>query len=244
MTCSYSTSFSKSPKISDDTSVDLLDSFDVEILQVINEAREEKKSDYISLISTLSDTIEVEDLFKRLGKLRALNLIRATQVRVSLLPRGMDYANTPQRAPSGSIPSKYSSRLARARIDLEDGNLNGVTDTVHVLFEDLLRDTLRQKFGDSLEKEWKHLQDQKKVAPDFGRASLGALLRSCAELGVITRDSVYYMWISSFLALRNPQKHSTEPAESDELPETQKPSLSTAKTSLGIAEIFLRHWFG
>ena len=242
-TLEKSNSFLQSPKITEPTSEELLDSFDVEVLQRIDEARDEKRTDYINLMADLSDIIEPPELFNRLGKLRALSLVRTTPARVSLLPRGMDVLQAPATSHLSRVPTKYSTLLARARIDMENGNFNGVTDDVHVLFEEVLRDALQKELGRSMDIEWKKLQAAKVVTPDLNRAGLGHLLRAASRLGVIDPGSAYYMWLSSFLAVRNPQKHALgeDPGDGEGVVSGET-SAEVAKTSLEIAEIFLRHW--
>lgn len=224
--------FTKDPKIEGVTSEDLLDSFDKEILENIDELREEK-GDYLALISALSDLMDPQELFLRLGKLRALNLVRARPSRISLTPSGLEALSSPTTRVA-KVPQKYSYRLAKARIDFDDGNFSGVSDDINILFEDILKDSLKKRFGDALNDEWKKLQKDNKVRPDLERANLGALHRACRDIGVIDPGSKFDHILFTFLDIRNPAKHLSA--------QKIEPAID-AETALDIAGIFTRHWF-
>ena len=71
------------------TSEYLIDSFDKEILRMLDELREEK-GDYLKVLPALLDTIPEEEIITRLAKLRFLGLIRVKPSRVAPTPAGLE----------------------------------------------------------------------------------------------------------------------------------------------------------
>ena len=227
-----SSEFTKNPKISGATTEQLLDSYDNEILGTIDELREEK-GDYLKIMASLVNLMEPEELMERLGKLRTLNLIRANLKRMTLTPAGLDAVNAPSS--KATIPHIFASRLAKARLQLEEGDFGGSLDTVNILFEEILKSKIEEKYGLQIDNTWHELKRDGHVKRDFDKASLGELRHAAKQLGLIQESSLPYNILGSFLILRTSEKHST-----GEKPDLEK----NAKTALDFANAFLRHWFG
>lgn len=228
-----SASFTRLPQISSATSEDLLDSFDIEIFNTLDELREEK-DDYLKVLPALSDLMSGQEIIDRLGKLRSLGMIRVHPSRVTLTPTGKDVISAPFIAIRAFVPSRFSSTLARAQIELEQRNFNGVVDTINILFEDILRTAIESKLSKDLASTWKELLTRGSVNVPYDRASLGVLLSASRHIGLISRGSVPDNLLGTFLKLRTPEKHFTG-METD----VEK----DARSSLDLARIFIRYWF-
>ncbi|MDE1852584.1 MAG: hypothetical protein KGI38_02420 [Thaumarchaeota archaeon] len=222
------------------TDVDLLDSFDIEVLTKINEIREDN-GDYLRLINVTSSLIDARDLFRRLSKLKNLNLVRAVPARLALTPSGLEKLSAPRVIRTSKIPPQVGAMLAKAKADFAQGNFNGTVDDINMMFEWTLRDALTHRFGDALGDKWKALQKAGAINPDLRVANLGALLRACRELAVTEVASVTYKLVDSFWAIRNPQKHSE--SQGQQAVNTFEEQVRSAESSIQIAEAFLRYWF-
>lgn len=228
-----SDSFKKLPQISGATSEHLIDAFDMEILNTLDELREEK-DDYLKVLPALSYIMTENDIVHRLAKLRSLGLIRAQPSRITLTPSGVETVSAPAISFKAIIPPSFASTLARARIMFDQGNFNGAMDTVNILFEDILKAAIEEKLGEKLDSTWKNLLKNRHVNRPFNRASLGVLLGACRHIGIISEGSVPDNLLSTFLKLRVPQKHLTDQRSDPE---------EDARSSLDLAQIFLRYWF-
>ena len=229
-----SVSFKELPKINGSTSEYLIDSFDKEILNTLDELREEK-DDYLKVLPALSDIMPENEIISRMAKLRSLGLVRVKPSRVTLTPAGLETISTPAFATKAIVPSRFSSILARARMMYDEGNFNGVMDTINILFEDILKTTLEERLGETLESTWKDLLERRQINRPLNKASLGVLLAACRHIGIISQGSMPDILLGAFLKLRVPEKHLTK-TKAD--PETD------ARSSLDLAQIFIRHWFG
>lgn len=227
-------SFKELPQISRATSEQLVDAFDMEILNTVDELREEK-DDYLKVLPALSDIMTENEVVYRLGKLRSLGLIRAQPSRVTLTPSGVEILSTPPLSIRAIVPPRYASTLARARIMLDQGNFNGVIDMTNILFEDILKGAIEEKLGKKLDSKWKELQKKGHVGRPFNSASLGVLLFACRNIGIISKGSIPETLLGAFLKIRVPQKHLTE---------TKADPERDARSSLDLAQIFIRYWFG
>lgn len=227
----YAQQFSNKPTIKNPTSEELIDRIDIDIISKIDELREEK-GDYFKVLDSV-DIVDSEELLQRLGKLKYLGYVHCTRRRVSLTGLGLEYLDS-SSLPKAIVPPRFSVLLARAKINLDEGNFNGVLDSVNILFEDILRSGIEEKLGDQLDEKWAEFRKDKKVIREFDRASLGHLLTACLELRIIIHSSIVDNIISSFLKLRIPQKHSLD---KDTNPQQD------AKTALDMANIVVREWF-
>jgi len=227
----YANEFAKNPQVESNTTEGIIDITDVDIIGIID-GMEEDKGEYIKIIG-ITDIVEQDELLRRLGKLKTLGYIHATVRRVTLTSLGLGILDT-SGVQQISIPAKFSTFLAKAKLYFEEGNYNGVSDMINILFEKILRSLLEEKFGDELNNEWKKLREEGRVKRDFSSVSLGELLGVCNLHKVIIKGSVEDHTILSFLKLRVPQKHSTK---KEEYP------LQTAKSSLDLADIFIRTIF-
>ena len=225
--------FKEFPQISGATSEHLIDSFDKEILNTLDELREEK-DDYLKVLPALSDIMTEKEIIYRLAKLRSLGLIRVQPSRVTLTPSGAEVMSTPAVATKAIIPARFASILARVRIMFDEGNFNGAMDMVNILFEDILRATIEERLGEKLDSTWKELLKKGHVNRPFNRASLGVLLAACRHIGIISQGSIPDILLGIFLKLRVPQKHLTEIKVDPE---------RDARSSLDLAQIFIRYWF-
>lgn len=215
------------------TSEYLLDSFDKEILRTLDELREEK-GDYLKVFPALLDTIPEDEIIIRLAKLRFLGLIRVKPSRVAPTPAGLEVTTTPFLATRAILPSRFSTILARAQIMFDNGNLNGVMDTINILFEDILKTTLEERLGEKLKSTWKDLMKEDYVNRPLDRASLGVLRAACRHIGIISERSLPDILLGVFLKLRAPEKHLTEIRPDPE---------RDARSALDLAQMFIRHWF-
>ena len=225
--------FTKSPIFNEATSEHLIDSFDVEILRTIDELRDEK-DDYLKVLPAISNIMPVDDIFDRLAKLRSLGFIRVQMSRVTLTPIGFETINTQSFSSKAIVPPKFSTPLARARMNLDERNYNGVVDEVNILFENILKSKIEEELGDLLESKWDDLLKRKIINRPYEKASLGVLLTACKELEIITKGSIQDNVLGTFLKIRVPGKHSTEVKSDLE---------NDAKSSLDLANIFVRSWF-
>jgi hypothetical protein len=230
---SYAKSFSEKPVISTATSEYVIDYIDNEILGNLDELREQK-GDYLKLFAPMIDLVEPQELIERLGKLRALGFLRITPKRVALTSLGLQAIDNEIFSKKSIVPPQFSQTLARAKIQLDDRNFNGVLDTINILFEDILRSAIIDRLRTNADEKWAQLKSEKHVVHDLDRASLGELLKGCRMLKIVNDGSIEENTISSFLKLRTPQKHSTG-IHSDSQP--------AARSSLDLANIFVRHWF-
>ena len=221
------------PNIDIPTSEHLIDSFDIEILRTLDELREEK-NDYLKIFPSLSSIMHEEELVNRFVKLRSIGLIRVQPSRITLTPAGFETLSTPSFATKAIVPSRFSSMLVRARIMLDENNFNGIMDTINILFEEILKSRIEEKFGDKLESIWKDLLKNRHVNVFYNRASLGVLLGASRQMGIIARNSISDHLLSTFLKLRNPEKHASK-IKSD--------PIKNARSSLELAQIFVRYWF-
>lgn len=227
----YAEKFSKTPKFSSSTSEELIDTLDMDILVKLDEM-EEEKGEYLKLISAL-DIVDSEEALERLGKLKSMSYVHATSRKISLTSSGVDLLNTPliQRT---LLPPKFSTVFAKAKIWYDEGNYNGVADTINILFEELLRKFLENELGDKLSDEWAKLQSEKIIRKSFDRVGLGELYSVCKYLKIIQESSVEGHMIASFLQLRIPQKHSTK---------KESEPQQIAKSAIELANIFIREKF-
>jgi len=223
----------KEMQITRATSEHLIDSFDKEILRTLDELREER-GDYLKVLPALLNTIPEDEIITRLAKLRFLGLVRVKPSRVASTPAGFEVISTPFLATEAILPARFSTTLARARGMFDDGNLNGVMDTINILFEDILKTTLEERLGEKLDSTWKDLMKSGHINRPLDRASLGVLRAACYRIGVISEGSLPDIFLGAFLKLRVPEKHLTE-MESD-------PKRS-ARSALDLAQMFIRHWF-
>ena len=228
-----SVSFKELPQISGATSEYLIDSFDKEILNTLDELREEK-DDYLKVLPALSDIMPENEIITRLAKLRSLGLVRVKPSRVTLTPAGLEALSTPSFATKAIVPARFSAILARARIMFDEGNFNGVMDTINILFEDILKATLEERLGKKLDSTWKDLLRKRHVNRPLNRASLGVLLAACRHIGVISQGSIQDNLLGTFLKLRVPEKHLTKKKTDPE---------KDARSSLDLAQVFIRYWF-
>lgn len=227
----YAKNFSKKPDIKYSTSEQLIDRMDIEIISIIDEQREEK-GDYFKIIGHM-DLVDPDELFERLGKLKVLGYIHATPKRLRLTSLGLQTLDS-SILPKSTIPAKFSVIVARAKIQLDEGNFNGVSDTVNILFEDILRDRIDDKLQKKLDEVWAELRQKSIVKRSFERVSLGELMAASRHLKIISQGSMEDHILSSFMKLRTPQKHST--GHSFDLQQS-------SKSAFDLASIFLRHWF-
>lgn len=227
----HAKNFTKKPNIQHPTSEDLIDRIDIEILLIIDEQREEK-GDYFKIIGKI-DIIDSTELLERLGKLKVLGYIHATPKRLSLTALGLQTMDS-SVMPKVSIPTKFSVLLARSKIQMDEGNFNGVSDTINILFEDILRNSIVENLEDKIDETWSELKKKSIVKRNLDRVSLGELIAACKYLKIIIQGSMEDHILSSFLKLRTPQKHSTG-KESD--------PQQSSKSAFDLANVFLRHWF-
>lgn len=227
----YAKKFSNKPDIIYPTSEDLIDRIDIEIISIIDEQREEK-GDYFKIIGNI-DLVEPNDLFERLGKLKVLGYIHSTPKRLTLTSLGLQTLDT-NVLPKATVPAKFSVLVARAKIQLEEGNFNGVSDTVNILFEDILRNRIDEQLQEKLDETWDEIRRKSIVKRNFDKVSLGELVAACRYLNIISQGSMDDHILSSFMKLRTPQKHST----GDGLDLQQ-----SAKSAFDLASVFIRHWF-
>lgn len=225
------TAFARKPNIKNPTSEDLIDRIDVDLMTKIDEMREEK-GDYFKIIGSV-DIVEPNELLERLGKLKYLGYIHASPRRLTLTSLGLESLDN-LNLPKVTIPPRFSVLLARAKINLDEGNFNGVLDTVNILLEDLLKVGIEIALGNKLEETWTRFKKEGKVVRDFERVSLGQLLSVSYDLRIVKRNSIIDNTIASFLKLRTPQKHSVD-LESD--------PHQDAKSALDMVNIILRDWF-
>lgn len=225
----YAKEFAKKPEIEGNTTEGIIDATDIDIIGIID-GMEEDKGEYIKIIGS-TDIVEQDELLRRLGKLKSLGYIHATARRVTLSSLGLGILDT-SGVQQISIPAKFSTILAKAKLYFEEGNYNGVSDAINILFEEILRSLLEEKFSsDNLDKEWKKLREEGRVRREFASVSLGELLGVCNLYKLIKKGSVEDNTILSFLKLRTPQKHSVN---------KEQPPLQTAKNSLDLANVFIR----
>lgn len=228
---SYSKKFSKKPELSQITSEDLMDTIDMEILTKIDEMSEDK-GEYIKVIAAV-DIIDPEELLERLGKLKSLGYVHSTSRKVSLTNMGIEAFHT-TGIQHVALPARFSTLMARAKLWYEEGNYNGVADTINIFFEDILRKFIEDELGDKLNEKWTQLQNENKVRRDFNKVGLGEMLGVCNILKIIQKGSIEDNMIGSFLKLRTPQKHSVN--------KEQKPQ-QIAKSTLDLANVFVRERF-
>jgi len=227
----HAKNFSKEPNIKHSTSEQLIDRMDIEIISIIDEQKEEK-GDYFKIIEHV-DLVEPDELFERLGKLKVLGHIHATPKRLRLTSLGLQTLDS-NVMPKDTIPAKFSVNTSRAKIQLDEGNFNGVSDTVNILFEDILRNTIDNKLQEKLDETWAELRQKSIVKRSFEKVSLGELMAACRHLKIISQGSMEDHILSSFMKLRTPQKHST----GYELDPQQ-----ASKSAFDLASVFLRHGF-
>ncbi|MEM2141060.1 hypothetical protein [Nitrososphaera sp.] len=229
----YSRKFAESPLINSATSEYVIDYVDNEILGKLEDLREEK-GDYLKLFGPMADLVEGQELLERLGKLKALGFVRITPKKVALTSLGLQAIDNEIFSKKSIVPPQFSQTLARAKMLLDDRNYNGVLDMVNILFEDILRSAIIDNLGVSAEERWAQLKGERRVVHDLDRASLGELLSVCRLLKIVNNGSLEENTVSSFLKLRTPQKHSTG-INSD--------VQQSARSSLDLASVFVRHWF-
>lgn len=227
----YAEEFTKKPSITENTTEEIVDHLDIDILGFID-GMEEDKGEYVKIIGSI-DLIEPEILLHRLGKLKSLGYVYATQRRITLTNQGLGLLTT-SGVQQISLPPKFSTLLVKAKMYFEEHNYNGVPDMVNILFEKILRSLIEEKLGNNLEKDWKIFREEGRVKRDFDKVSLGELLGICNTLKIIEIGSIGNNTIQSFLKLRIPQKHSVK---KEDYP------LQTAKSALDLAELFIREQF-
>jgi len=215
------------------TSEYLVDSFDLEMLRVLDELREEK-GDYLKVIPALLATIPEGEIIHRLANLRVLGLVKVQPSRVVLTPAGLEIITAPYISTKAILPPNFSAILTRARIMFDENNLNGVMDTINILFEDILRASLEEKFDEELDSKWEDLLKNGHVKVPLNRASLGVLLSACRQVGIVSRGSIPETLLGVFLKLRASGKHSTKEKSDPE---------KDARSSLELAQMFTRYWF-
>ena len=214
------------------TSELLVDNFDVDLIRTIRE-EQGGTGGYFTLVRHVSYFFPVAQLFEHLGKLQALGYLKADRVGVELTVEALDLLSFPPVAFQATVPPNVATRLARMRLALNSGNMNGVLDQANQLLEFILRHAFEQRFAGNVEIQWKNFVGSD-IKIDYDHASLRNLAVVSKRAGIIPEEDILYEEALLVAKIRVPQVHERESA-----PRIEESALTAMRT----VEIFVRHWY-
>jgi hypothetical protein len=208
------------------TTEELIDTIDQEILKSIKI----RGKSYKEFASPIIQWLPSDEFLKHLGKLHALNHLYITdENKIALTAEGIGLTLLPPSTLVPRVPRDVAMRIAEIRLAFLDGDFDKVINAANILFEYVLRNVLKDKFGEDLEKKWGSLE----MKP-LDRATLGDLKTACIKSGIFSENSVEAKLLEIFSQLRVPISHQRK----------KKIDLtSSAKMTLDLAEMFVRYWY-